>query len=301
MPGLRIGLRHVRYAIAVAEAGSFRRAALALGVAQSAISRRIRDLEFEVGGQLFRRHHGGVEVTPIGKRFLKQARQGADQIRSAVNGASIVSSQKREVRIGVFGPLTMGHLSELFATFRRNRPEARLHFSEAGCPELIAAVRRGQIDVGIVAEPLRGKGYEITHLWVEALHLAMPATHPLAQLEAIGWQDLRNIRILLTDLPTGDFAMKFLRQRLSDRAVNARIEQLPVTRASLLQIVADGDGVTLAGSGLMRLRLSGLVFRRLADATLSFGAVHPRDVIHKDVEHLLSLARSLSGRDPTLL
>lgn len=69
MPRSRIELRHVRYIIAAAESGSFRRAAQDLGVGQSAISRRIRDVEEEIGAQLFRRHSAGVDLTEIGNQF----------------------------------------------------------------------------------------------------------------------------------------------------------------------------------------------------------------------------------------
>lgn len=73
VPRSKIELRHVRYIIAAAESGSFRRAAQDLGVEQSAISRRIRDVEDEIGAKLFRRHSAGVDLTEIGRRFLHQA------------------------------------------------------------------------------------------------------------------------------------------------------------------------------------------------------------------------------------
>ena len=87
MPRSKIELRHVRYIIAAAESGSFRRAAQDLGVEQSAISRRIRDVEDEIGAQLFRRHPAGVDLTDIGKQFLNQAAPGARQIGSALGTA----------------------------------------------------------------------------------------------------------------------------------------------------------------------------------------------------------------------
>ncbi len=63
-------LRHIRYVIAAAEHHSFRRAASVVGVHQSALSRRIRDLEDELGASLFNRHYGGVELTHAGRNFL---------------------------------------------------------------------------------------------------------------------------------------------------------------------------------------------------------------------------------------
>ena len=62
-------LRHLRYFVAAAEHGSFRKAASALGIRESAVSRRIRDLEDHLGASLFQRHNGGVILTLAGQRF----------------------------------------------------------------------------------------------------------------------------------------------------------------------------------------------------------------------------------------
>jgi DNA-binding transcriptional LysR family regulator len=78
-----IELRHLRYFLAAAEHGSFRKAAAALNVQESAISRRIRDLEDEIGVALFIRHHGGVHLTHAGQRFLARARKALNHIGSA--------------------------------------------------------------------------------------------------------------------------------------------------------------------------------------------------------------------------
>jgi DNA-binding transcriptional LysR family regulator len=185
VPRSKIELRHVRYIIAAAESGSFRRAAQDLGVEQSAISRRIRDVEDEIGAQLFRRHPAGVDLTDIGKQFLNQAAPGARQIGSALDGARTVANRGRYLRIGVFGPLTMGFLSELFGAFRGDRPGVKLRFSEGSCSELIAAVRRGQLDVGIVAEAMPGKGFDVTHLWAEPVYVAISDGDPLADQKAV--------------------------------------------------------------------------------------------------------------------
>lgn len=297
MPRPKIELRHLRYIIAAAESGSFRRAAQDLGVEQSAISRSIRDVEDEIGAQLFRRHSAGVELTEIGKQFLHQASPGARQIGSALERAMTTAATGRHLRVGIFGPLTMGFLSELFGTFRRERPGTRLRFSEASSPELIAAVRRGQLDVGVVAEASPGRGYAVTNLWNESVYLAMPESDPLADQKAVRWRDLRDRHFVVTDLPTGDFARAYLERHLEVPPDALRIEQLSVTPESLMQIVALGGGVTIAGSAHVRLGLSGITFRLIEDAMLRYGAVHSNGSLQRDLERLLALAKSLSERD----
>jgi DNA-binding transcriptional LysR family regulator len=297
VPRSRIELRHVHYIIAAAENGSFRRAAQDLGVEQSAISRRIRDVEDEIGGQLFRRHPAGVDLTDIGKHFLSKAVPGARQIGSALDCARTVANSGRHLRIGMFGPLTMGFLSELFGAFRGDRPGVKLRFSEGSCPELIAAVRRRQLDIGVVAEASPGKGYDVTHLWAEPVYVAVPKGDPLADQKALRWDDLRHRHFLVTDLPTGDFAKGYLMRNLQASSGDLQIEQLSVTRESIMQIVAHGDGITIAGSGHVRHGVPGIAFRLIEDAVLRFGAVHPRGVLHRNLERLLALAKSFSERD----
>jgi DNA-binding transcriptional LysR family regulator len=297
MPRSIVELRHIRYITVAAELGSFRCAAKQLGIAQSAISRRIRDVEDEIGAQLFRRHNSGVYLTEIGRQFLHQANPGARQIRSALDGARAVANRGRHLRIGVFGPLTIGFLSELFGAFRGDRPGVKLRFSEGSCPELIAAVRRGQLDVGVVAEASPGKGFDVTHLWAEPVYVALPDGDPLADQKALRWYDLRDRHFVVTDLPTGDFAKGYLMRNLQTSPGDLQIEQLSVTRESLMQIVAHGDGVTIAGSAHVRHGLPGIAFRLIEDAVLRYGAVHPRGALHRNLERLLALAKSFSERD----
>lgn len=297
----KIELRHLRYIIAAAEYGSFRQAGRSLGVEQSAISRGIGEVEDEIGDRLFRRHSHGVELSELGRQFLADARQGTEQISAALENARSVTATHWQLRVGVFGPLTMTFLSELFAAFRRAHPGTKLQFSEGSSAELIAAVRRRQLDVGVVAEASPGNGYKLLHLWNEPVFLAMPTSDPLARQTTLRWEDIRDRHFVVTDLPTGKFAKRYLNQNLGARAADHRIEQLAVTRESLMQIVAHGGGVSIASSAHIRLGISDIAFRLIEDAVLRFDAVHAWGSVHRDVQRLLALARSLSESNSPLL
>lgn len=78
-----IEFRHLHYFLMAAEYGSFRRASVAAGVNRSVISRRVRDLEDEIGASLFIRHSGGVHLTLAGKVFFEHARKVLQDIRNA--------------------------------------------------------------------------------------------------------------------------------------------------------------------------------------------------------------------------
>jgi transposase-like protein len=96
----------VMQALLVGEYLSFRRAASALGVRQSAVSRRVRELEDELGVSIFERHHAGVRVTNAGIRFLQEAREALLQLDHAVKAAAAAGS-------GTVGRLSIGILSSM--------------------------------------------------------------------------------------------------------------------------------------------------------------------------------------------
>ena len=101
MPDRILDLRLFRYALTSAEHGSFRRAAAALNVQQSTVSRGVRNLEHRVGAELFERGHAGIRPTPAGDRFLEEAIRGFDHLERAMQ--RVIAVQR-----GEHGDLTVG-------------------------------------------------------------------------------------------------------------------------------------------------------------------------------------------------
>jgi DNA-binding transcriptional LysR family regulator len=115
-----IELRHINYFVVASEQGSFRKAATLLSIQESAVSRRIRDLEDQLGASLFQRHSGGVCLTQAGQRFLRRARIALQQIEDGVNDvAAIGRSEEGIIKVGIFSSLASGFLFELLKEFDR--------------------------------------------------------------------------------------------------------------------------------------------------------------------------------------
>ena len=85
-------LRHLRYFVAVAEAGSLTVAAQRMYTSQPSLSRQIRDLEDEVGAQLLTRRARGIDLTPAGRAFLEHARVVLSQVEAAAEAARRVAN-----------------------------------------------------------------------------------------------------------------------------------------------------------------------------------------------------------------
>ena len=143
-----IQIRHINYVIAAADHGSFRRAAAALGVQESAISRRIRELEDRLGTTFFIRSSGGVKLTHAGKQFVQRGRKALSEIGLArAEVTAIGRGEDGHVRIGIFSSLASGFLSDLIKTFSGRHHAVQLTFVDGNPAEHVAAVRQHQLDM----------------------------------------------------------------------------------------------------------------------------------------------------------
>ena len=114
----------IAQALVVAKYLSFRGAASALGIRQSAVSRRVRALEDELGVSLFERHRTGVRVTDAGARFLQQAREALAQLDHASKIAGVAGrGVTGQLRIGILSSMGAGFLRELIQAYSERHPD----------------------------------------------------------------------------------------------------------------------------------------------------------------------------------
>jgi len=123
VPSPALTLISVSQALLVGEYLSFRRVATVLGVRQSAVSRRVRELEDELGVSLFERHHAGVRITNAGVRFLQEARAALLQLDQAVKTATAAGSGTiGRISIGILSSIGTGYLRDLIEVYRSRTP-----------------------------------------------------------------------------------------------------------------------------------------------------------------------------------
>jgi DNA-binding transcriptional LysR family regulator len=182
-------LRQLKTFVAVAEEGSFTRAARRLNVVQSAVSAAVRTLERELDSRLFERTTHRVGLTDAGAALLPEARRtlaAAAAAREAVD----------EVRGGLRGTVTLGTLqaqamraftlAELIAAFLVEHPDVEVRLWQAGSLELAAAVRDGRLDLALVGIG-RGApaGVTLIPLAREPMQLVCSTAHPLARRRSV--------------------------------------------------------------------------------------------------------------------
>jgi DNA-binding transcriptional LysR family regulator len=187
----------VTQALLVGDYLSFRRVATVLGVRQSAVSRRVRELEDELGVSLFERHHAGVRITNAGVRFLQEARAALLQLDQAVKTATAAGGGKiGRLSIGILSSIATGYLRELIQVYRSRHPDVGLQILEGASADNTAAVRKRQLDVAFIMDTSDAKGCETLPLWIERIFVVLPEHHALCERKAIEWTDLRNEHLI---------------------------------------------------------------------------------------------------------
>ncbi|MDI4654990.1 LysR family transcriptional regulator [Xanthobacter autotrophicus] len=294
---MSIELRQLRYVLKATETGSFRCAARELGIHESAVSRRIRDLEDEIGASLFIRHHGGVCLTYAGQRFVSRARKAINLIGYAKKDAGVIGrGEDGVVRIGLFSSLASGFLTELLRAYMAANPGVRPDLVEDGPSEHIAAVQRHQTDVAfLTGEPI-ADGCDRTHLWNERVYVTLPSDHELAPSDEISWADLRDRHFIVSEADPGPEIHDYLVKHLADLGHHPSVERHGVGRDNLMHLVAIGRGLTLTSEATTAACFPGVVYRPLAGEILPFSAIWSPQNDNPALRRLLSLARVMSKR-----
>ncbi len=185
-------LRHLRYFVAVAEAGSLTVAAQRmLHTSQPSLSRQIRDLEDDVGAQLLTRRARGIELTPAGRAFLDRARSVLSQVDAAAEAARRVAHPAKPCFAMGF---QIGHeltwMPEALRILRAELPNIDVMISSQYSPQLASALLKGTVDAAFLRRERGMPELAFRPLAKEPLVVVLPSHHRLAKRKAISPGDL---------------------------------------------------------------------------------------------------------------
>ena len=290
-----IELRHLRYFVAAAEHGSFRKAGTALQIQESTISRRVRDLEDRLGAALFNRHSGGVCLTYAGERFLRRSRQ---IIRSVEEGAQDIASAGRsedgKVRIGIYSSIASGFLAELLHAYGRRHARVRIELVDGNPAEHVAAIRLLKLDVAFLTGARDWSDCDRVDLWSERVFAVLAGDHRLAAREELSWRDLAEEAFIVSEAAPGQEIHDHLVRCLAELGRHPEIQVQSVGRDNLLPLVALGRGLTLVSEAMTVAQFPGIAYRPIAGEVLPFSAVWSPRNDNPAFRRLLSLARTMA-------
>ena len=185
-------LRHLRYFVAVAEAGSLTVAAeQRLHTSQPSLSRQIRDLESELGAQLLTRRARGIELTPAGRAFLDHARSVLSQVEAAAEAARRAAHPAKPCfTMGFLTGHELTWMPEALRILRDELPNIDVMISSQYSPSLANALLKGTVDAAFLRRERGFPELAFRLLVKEPLLVFLPSGHRLAALKAISPADL---------------------------------------------------------------------------------------------------------------
>jgi len=237
-------LHQLRYLLAVAQVGSFSRAAERCNVSQPSLSQQILKLEEELGERLFERRRQQSRLTPAGERFLPRAARILDEVTEAKREARESHELVRgEVNIGVLPTIAPYLLPPVVAAFREKYPGVTVVIHEETTAVLRKLAAGCQIDFALASLPLEDGQMEVVRLFSEELLLAVSRGHPLARQKKISGADVvqHPLIVMKEGHCLGDQVLDFCSKRSRRPEVILRSAQIETIQA----LVTVGLGISL--------------------------------------------------------
>jgi LysR family hydrogen peroxide-inducible transcriptional activator len=183
-------LNQLRYVTAVAETGNLTRAAQRCNVAQPSLSQQIINLEKEIGHKLFHRLGRKAVLTEAGTVFLEKARRILFEVENTTKELSDHPSLERRITVGAIPTLAPYLLPELIGLCRKRFPNLQVDIREDFKVHLLSAIIEGDLDLAIVAMPVKDPRIHVEPLLQEPLLLVVAKDHPLAGRPQVAATDL---------------------------------------------------------------------------------------------------------------
>jgi LysR family transcriptional regulator, benzoate and cis,cis-muconate-responsive activator of ben and cat genes len=272
-------LRHLRYFIAVANERNFTRAAELLNIAQPPLSRQIRQLEDNVGSELFDRTSRPLKLTEVGRLFYEHATNvlaGLDQLQALMS--QMAGAGRRRFVIGFVGSTLYGHLPAVIRRFRACASHVDVSLLECSTVEQIAALKEGRIDVGFGRLRIEDQAIRRIVLAEEPLVAVVPAGHALTRVgRPLRLVDLLSESLIVYPRPARPSYADHILSVFHDLGLVPG----PLTEVRELQtaigLVAAHAGLSIVPESVQRLRRDDVCYLPIAER----GALSPIMMIHR--------------------
>lgn len=270
---MHLELRHLRYVMAVADEGSFRRAADRLHVSQPPLSRQVQQVESGLGVALFERSKSGARLTPAGQAFVVEARRTLAQVERTVAAARAAQPVERW-SVGFTTVFDRSAFPAVMEAFERRHPQVRVSEHRKQSIQLVRDVERGIVDAAFIGLHTETRGLTAIKLREEPTVVALPASHRLASRRRLGLDDLAGEKLFWFERRLNPGYHDHCQAVFDRFGFKPRTQPEPEDHHVLLGLIAAGRGLALMSASLRQVRRQGVVFRSLkAEVPLTMGVV----------------------------
>lgn len=239
-------LRHLRFFVAVAEELNFTKAAARMCTVQPSLSQQIKDLEAEVGVQLFIRTNRKVELTAAGHAFLKQALLCLEYAEKAVYDARCVAKvDQSQLNIGFVPVAEMKVFPYIMPNIRAHFSDLKIHFHSLTDAEQFQALKKGEIDIAFTRYVDESNELEWMQVFEEPLTLIVPKDNPIAQQARVSIQEFNRQDFIISDERASPQLYKTIQEFFSKAKLKVKVVQHSTNILLNVNLVGMGVGWSL--------------------------------------------------------
>lgn len=241
---MRVDFLGLEAFVAIAERGSFLRAAAHLNLSQTALSHRMRKLEEDLGVQLMARTTRQITLTSAGQDLLPKARRLMAELESELQSLRGQAHERQErVAFGCLPTIAAYHLPQALSTFRERYPDVAVKIYDNSASEIALLVQKGEAEFGIGIVSVHAWDLDIAPIRKEPFVLLCRESHPFASLGSVNWSQLEGTPLIRISPQAGNRAL--IDDALGSRreTLNWRYEVQHVQTAA--SMVAEGIGLTV--------------------------------------------------------
>ncbi|MDZ7709548.1 MAG: LysR family transcriptional regulator [Roseovarius sp.] len=263
---MKIGLRHIRYFLVLADDLNFRRASEHLHISQPALSRTIQHLEAELQVRLFERSQSFVRLTDAGRVF----REGGQR---ALNGIEATIDLTRRVNIGEAGALRVGYtdfaianvLPVLLKQFGQKHPGITLRPHHGVTATQLQELKDDKLDIGFVTGPVRQQGFHSRVVQTDRPICIVPDRHHLASRNSVTLAELADENFVHGPAEAWAHFYDYLFPLCRKAGFQPRIVQEAFNSVGILGLVSCGMGITILTESIYDFATGGLVPLPISD------------------------------------
>lgn len=195
-----MNIQNLKYFLALADREHFGKASQACFVTQPTLSIQIKNLEKELGVELFERNHKRVLLTSAGKKLVKHAQE----ILHGIKQMQTVAEQEKdlfaaEISLGIIPTVCPYILPAFLSNILKKYPRLKLSFVEDKTEALLQKLEEGTLDAIMIASSVETKGMQVASIGKEEFFLAISSSHPLSKKEKISYEEIQGESLLLLE------------------------------------------------------------------------------------------------------
>ena len=260
--------RDLQAFMAIAEELSFRKAAERVFIDQSALSRRIQNLEDGLGYQLIFRTTREVVLTEAGRVFYEEIAPAMQALARAGDVARVAAEGKSgRLRLAYMSFAAAGVMPSAIRDFAAQFPDVALELRYLRTQAQKLAISRGDIDAGFMLGPFQNPQYDQVAVASEQLVALIPEGHALARQPVVTLSELAAQKLILGSHDQWDFFRMLVGDLFSAAGLTMRVAYEPSNTLGILGLVAAGLGVSLYAESISNLHAEGVAIRPIADCS----------------------------------